>query len=73
MSDSQYASCNSKYLLPLDKYIMNPKSLIKYLDPYKVLENDFLLNRFSNPQIYGSDPPLGFYLPHVGSTNLIRF
>ena len=24
MSDSQYASCNSKYLLPLDKYIMNP-------------------------------------------------
>jgi hypothetical protein len=24
MSDSQYASCNSKYLLPLDKYIKNP-------------------------------------------------
>ena len=30
---------------------MNPKSLIKYLDPYKELENYFLPGRFANRQI----------------------
>ena len=45
---------------------MIPKYLIKYLDPDKELEKYFCLKRFPNPQIYGSDPPLGIYLPPIG-------
>ena len=47
--------------------------MVKYLDPYKSEGKYFLLNRFANPQIYGSDPPLGFDLPLVGAIYLIRF